>query len=225
MKAGAVALGAASLLAAPASAQVVVLAHPQSGDYVIVTNRASPRVVAMQQANKKGRAGGWKPLLASTLPGFGAIFCFRPKGGDVRYFVTVGLPSVREAISEARRQAAQAASASGATAYICGGPWENRNLYPIEAQAPATDNAATGDAAKGRIGDQSGPGLIDALKEEVRGNVTCDSTLPPVSARGLARENADPKLPRTEHDKMDRRGSDGRAPCVVEDKSQMGVRG
>ncbi len=160
----------------PASAQVVVLAHPPSGDFVIVQNRPSPRTEAMQRANAKGRGAGWKPLLSSTVPGYGAMFCFRPKGGDVRYFIAEGKATGKEAIADARARANAAATGTGVFTSICGN-WNNLNTYPLEAQPgmPATRQAA------GPLpGDDAGPrkegerGLIELIKHQVRDHVTCD---------------------------------------------------
>ncbi len=162
--------------AVPAHAQVVVLAHPASGDFVVVENRPSPRTEAMQRANAKGRRGGWKPLLSSTVPGYGAMFCFRPPGGDVRYFIAEGKATGSEAIKDARTQANAAARGSGAFTSICGN-WNNRNAYPLEAQpalpVTATPAAATPDAGPRKEGER---GLIETIKGEVRERVTCDPT-------------------------------------------------
>lgn len=121
-----------SILAQSAAAQVVVLAHPETGANVIVSNEQAPRTKAMQRANNKHPGGGWKPILASSVPGYGAMFCFRPKGGEVQYFIAEGKDEGAAAIIEARSSAAAAAQGTGKTVYICG-TWNNRNVHPMEA--------------------------------------------------------------------------------------------
>lgn len=172
--------------AAPTHAQVVVLTHPASGDFVVVQNHPSPRTEAMQRANAKGRGGGWKQLLGSTVPGYGAMFCFRPPGGDVRYFVAEGKTTGSEAIKDARTQANAAARGSGTFTSICGN-WHNRNAYPLEAQAshPAETrqaSPASGMDNDGGLRKEGERGLIETLKQQVREQVACDpkqSTCPP----------------------------------------------
>lgn len=220
-----IALAASCALVWPAPAQVVILAHPASGDFVVVTNRASPKVAAMQQAYKKGRGDGWKPLLSSTVPGFGAMFCFRAKGQDVRYFTAEGAASASEAIVRARNDAIAAARGTGATVYICGGPWENRNVHPLEAQEVVLNAPEEARPPTAAIADSAKPGLIGGVRREVQGVVACDPSLPLVSAAGLRREEANPELPQTEHAKLRRRGAGGRAPCLIEQRTPTGVRG
>ena len=163
----------------PASAQVVVLAHPPSGDFVVVQNRPSPRTEAMQRANAKRRGAGWTLLLNSTAPGYGAMFCFRSQGGDVRYFIAEGKATGKEAIIAARMEANAAAAGTGAFTSICGN-WHNLNTYPLEAQPglPATRQAA--DRSSGMTPGDAGPrkegerGLIELIKHQVRDHVACD---------------------------------------------------
>jgi hypothetical protein len=122
-------------------AQVVVLVHPRSGHFVIVHDQPSPRAVARRKAFEDGRGGGWKPLLANTVAGAGAMFCFRPKGGgDVRFFVAQGKASMKEAVVDARQRAITAVAGSGPVVCICG-IWINRNRYPLDpaADAPAEE--------------------------------------------------------------------------------------
>ena len=163
-----------------AHAQVVVLAHAASGDFVVVQNRPSPRTEAMQRANAKGHSGGWKLLLSSATTGYGAMFCFRPKGGgDMRYFIADGKVTRQEAIADARAQANAAASNTGAITAICGN-WHNRNLHPLEAQpgSPATPQqpgATTGPAPANTGPRKPDEGrVIETIKQEVREQVTCD---------------------------------------------------
>lgn len=86
----------------------------------------------MQRANSKRPGGGWKPILASRVPSHGAMFCFRPKGGEVQYFIAEGKDDSAAAIVAARSSAAAAAQGTGKTVYICG-TWNNRNAHPLEA--------------------------------------------------------------------------------------------
>jgi hypothetical protein len=126
-------------------AQVVVLVHPRSGRFVIVHDQPSPRAVARRKALEDGRGRGWKPLLANTVAGAGAMFCFRPKGGgDVRFFVAQGKASMKAAVVDARQQAITAVAGSGPVVYICG-IWFNRNRYPLDsaADAPAEELRGT----------------------------------------------------------------------------------
>lgn len=159
------------------NAQVVVLAHPDSGDFVVVQNRPSPRTEAMQRANAKGRSGGWKPLLNSTASGYGAMFCFRPPGGDMRYFIAEGKATGSEAIKDARAQANAAARGTGATTAICGS-WNNRNAHPLEARgAPPTAQPTVtapverSDEAPRKEGER---GLLEAVKRQIHERMACD---------------------------------------------------
>jgi hypothetical protein len=159
------------------NAQVVVLAHPDGGDFVIVQNRPSPRAEAMQRANARKHTDGWKLLLGSTVPGYGAMFCFRPKGSQMRYFIAEGKASGDEAIDDARAQANAAARGTGATTAICGS-WNNRNAHPLEAQgAPPTAQPTVtapverGDEAPRKEGER---GLMEAVKRQIHERMACD---------------------------------------------------
>lgn len=164
--------------ALPTHAQVVVLAHPDSGDFVVVQNRPTPRAEALHRASAKGRTGSWKPLLSSTVPGHGAMFCFRPKGGEMRYFIAEGKATGTEAVTDARAQANAAARGTGATTGICG-TWNNRNAYPLDAlpssSAPApTAGRATVNHSGERPRKDGEGGLIETIKRQVRDQVACD---------------------------------------------------
>lgn len=166
-----------ALYTGPASAQVVVLAHPDSGNFVVIQNRTQARTEAMRQANAKGHNGGWKLLLSSSLPGHGAMFCFRPKGEQMRYFIAEGKPTAANAIVDARTQANAAASGSGAFTAICGS-WNNRNTYALDAlslQATTGTTDITSDADRGddRPQKESEHGLIETIKHQIREQVTC----------------------------------------------------
>lgn len=176
--------GVLSVSALPALAQVVVLTHPDSGDFVVVQNRPAPRAEAMQRANAKGRPSSWQQQLISTAPGYGAMFCFRPKGGQMRYFPVAGKASGSEAIDEARAQANAAARGSGAVTFICG-TWNNRNAHPLDVAVPSLDTPSPIPAPASRNGTggeaprrESEGGLIQTLREQVRERVTCDDKAP-----------------------------------------------
>ncbi|MBD9480751.1 hypothetical protein [Pseudoxanthomonas sp. PXM02] len=116
-----------------AHAQVVVLAHPESGAYVVSSSRKEPMRWALQEARRKQPAGGWTPLLRSTLPGHGAMFCIRPKNAPAtEFFVVEGRATSADAITESRAQANQAAARAKTTSYICG-TWNNTNRFPLDA--------------------------------------------------------------------------------------------
>lgn len=128
-------------------AQVVVLTHPESGAFVVVSNTPDPKAQAMKQAYKKQLGNGWTTMLASIAPGYGSMFCFRPKGGQVNFFLVEGKDSGTDAITEARAQANAAARGTGATTYICG-QWNNRNLHPLDSypDLPSKKPRSGGDA-------------------------------------------------------------------------------
>lgn len=163
------------------NAQVVVLAHPDSGDFVVVQNHPSSRAEATQRANARKRAGSWKLLLESAVPGYGAMFCFRQKGGDVRYFIAEGKVTGKEAITDARAQANTAASGGAFTA-LCG-HWNNRNAYSLEAQASPLVIPQSSGAADGGNGPrkESESGLVETVKGEVRKRFECDRKRKPNS--------------------------------------------
>lgn len=176
------------------NAQVVVLAHPDSGDFVVVQNRPSPRAEAMRRANARNRVGSWKPLLSSTVPGYGAMFCFRPKGGQMRYFIAEGKVTGSEATSDARAQANAAARGSGATTAICGN-WNNRNAHPLDAQdaSPATVRPTIttpavdrGNEAPRKEGER---GLMETVRRQMHEQIACDpkqnNCPPPPKARSV----------------------------------------
>jgi len=127
-------LPACLLMGSPSAlAQVVVLAHPESGAYVVSSSRKEPMRRAMQEAQKKQPAGGWMPLLRSTLAGHGAMFCIRPRNAAAtEFFLVEGRATSAEAIAESRRQANQAAVRAKTTSYICG-TWNNTNAFPLDA--------------------------------------------------------------------------------------------
>ncbi|MGX9721639.1 hypothetical protein [Stenotrophomonas acidaminiphila] len=161
------------------NAQVVVLAHPDSGDFVVVQNRPSPRTEAMQRADARKHAGGWKLLLGSTVPGHGAMFCFRPKGAQMRYFIAEGKLTGSEAVNDARTQANTAARGSGATTAICGN-WNNRNIHPLDAQdaSPATvpptittPGVDRGEEAPRKDGER---GLMETVRRQMHERMACD---------------------------------------------------
>lgn len=176
------------------NAQVVVLAHPDSGDFVVVHDRPSPRAEAMQRANARMHAGGWKLLLGSTVPGHGAMFCFRPKGAQMRYFIAEGKATGSEAIIDARTQANAAARGSGATTAICGN-WNNRNAHPLDEQGkssvtvrpiitpPAVDR---GDETPRKEGQR---GLMETVRQQMHERMACDpkqkNCPPPPKPRGV----------------------------------------
>ena len=159
-------------------AQVVVLGHAGTGKFVVVANEQASRAKASQRADARQTGGGWTTLVSSTMPGHGAMFCFRSKGGDVRFFPVEGKTSSTEAIASARAQANAATRGSGAFTSICG-TWNNLNAYPMEALATAPDASGSSTAVP-RASDDPGlrkdgqGGLIDAFKGEVRERVTCD---------------------------------------------------
>jgi hypothetical protein len=176
--------GVLSASALPAFAQVVVLTHPDSGDFVVVQNRPAPRAEAMRRANAKGRQGGWQQQLVSMVPGYGAMFCFRPKGGQMRYFPVEGKATDTEAVSKARAQANAAARGSGAVTFICG-TWNNRNAHPLDVAVPSPDapspipTPASRNGPGGEAPRREGEGgLIQTLREQVRERVTCDEKAP-----------------------------------------------
>lgn len=150
------------------NAQVVVLAHPDSGDFIIVQNHPTLGIEAMQRANARKHAGDWKSLLSSTAPGYGAMFCFRPKGGQMRYFIAEGKTRGDEAIGEARAQANLAARSTGTTTAICGN-WNNRNVYPLDVQG-----APPPPLQPGAIAPAVDRGLMEAVRPQIRKQVTCD---------------------------------------------------
>lgn len=176
------------------NAQVVVLAHPDSGDFVVVQNRPSPRAEAMRRANARNRVGSWKPLLSSTVPGYGAMFCFRPKGGQMRYFIAEGKVTGSEATDDARAQANAAARGSGATTAICGN-WNNRNAHPLDAQdaSPATVRPTITIPAVDRRNEaprkEGERGLMEAAKRRMHEQIACDpkqnNCPPPPKARSV----------------------------------------
>lgn len=181
--------------ALPAHAQVVVLAHPASGDFVVVQNRPSPRTEAMQRANTKGRGDGWKVLLGSTTPGYGAMFCFRPKdGGEVRYFIADGKTTGKDAITDARAQANAAARGTGAFTAICGN-WNNRNAYPLDAQSAPSATVRSAVTAPAVEHGSEAPrkeaerGLTEAARRQIHEQVACDpkqnNCRPPPKPRGV----------------------------------------
>lgn len=126
-------------LAMDARAQVVVMGHPQSGDFFVVANEQAPRLKAMQRANARQPGGGWQILLASTRPGWGRAFCVRPPGGPMRYFVVEGKANYTEA-SKAAKAAAIAAGTRMPVA-SCGPGWNNRNVHPLDPE-PEPERAA-----------------------------------------------------------------------------------
>lgn len=161
------------------NAQVVVLAHPDSGDFVVVQNRPLPRAEAMRRASARTRVGSWKLLLSSIVPGYGAMFCFRPKGAQTRYFIAEGKATGSEAINDARTQATAAARGSGATTAICDN-WNNRNVHPLDAQGaspvtvrptitkPAVDQ---GEEAPRKEGER---GLMETVRRQMHERMACD---------------------------------------------------
>ncbi len=161
------------------NAQVVVLAHPDSGDFVVVQNRPSPRAVAMQRAEARKRAGGWKLLLDSAVPGYGAMFCFRAKGGPMRYFIAEGKATGSEAVEDARAQANAAARGTGAVTAICGN-WNNRNAHPLGAQGASL--ATVRSAVTAPAGDQGNEvprkegerGLVETIRRRIHEQIACD---------------------------------------------------
>ncbi|WP_372012478.1 hypothetical protein [Pseudoxanthomonas sp. 10H] len=112
-----------------AAAQVVVMAHPESGSYVVVANQQGARLKARERAQRQ-HAGGWTELLASTRTGWGRAYCARPKGGPTRYFVVEGKASAKEADDAAR--AAAIAGTRGLPVASCFPGWENRNAHPLD---------------------------------------------------------------------------------------------
>ena len=165
------------LCATPTQAQVVVLIHPDSADFIVVQNHPSSRTEAMRRAAAKKPLGGWRPLLESTVPGHGAMFCFLPKGSQARYFIAEGKATEPTAVINARAQANAAARGTGAFTAICG-TWNNRNAYPLETQTPfpaAPQSAGTGPAIDQGVPRGEGErGLIDTIKRQVRERMACD---------------------------------------------------
>lgn len=163
-------MGMLMLGAIPAQAQVVIWVRPANGGSIVVQNHPSSRTEAMRRANANKHRDGWKPLLESTVPGHGAMFCFLPQGGPARYFVVEGRATGTAAVIDARAQANAAAHGTGAVTSLCG-RWNNHNAHPLQAQAtPPTAPPPGPEPTRG----ESAPGLLDAIKQQVRERVTCD---------------------------------------------------
>lgn len=160
--------------AGPCSAQVVVLAHPDSGNFVVVQDRPAAGQEATRQANTKGHNGGWTLLLSSTLPGHGAMFCFRPKGKQMRYFIAEGKATATDAIIDARAQASAAARGSGAFTAICG-IWNNRNTYALSPPAitRTIDITPRADLVDDHPRKENEHGLIETIKHQIREQLKC----------------------------------------------------
>ncbi len=129
---------------------LVVMGNSETGKLLVVSNQPDLEAVAGRQARML-RPTGWKTLLVTSEPGFGAAFCVRH--GDVtRFFLAHAQPSMKDAISRAREFAARDAINAEQEARICGAPW----------------NAHTGDMPSRE------EGVIDELKDVIRKEVTCD---------------------------------------------------
>jgi len=118
-------------------AQVVVLGHPETGKYVVVSDRKDPSATAAKIAKEKAPGSGWKVLLESTDPGYGSMFCLR-SGGATQFFVAAGKPYSKEAVSTSRSAAIAASSGTGQVAFWCGS-WKNTNKHL--ASAASSDRA------------------------------------------------------------------------------------
>jgi hypothetical protein len=129
---------------------VVVMGNTESGKLLVVSNQPDLEAVAARQA-RMIRPTGWKTLLATSEPGFGAAFCVR-HGEVTRFFLAHAQPSMKDAISHAREFAAPYAAETAQEVRICGAPW----------------NAQTGE------GLSRDEGVIDDLKDAIREEVACD---------------------------------------------------
>lgn len=165
---------------------IVILGNEETGKLIKLSNGPDLLEAAQKQA-RTIRSTGWKTLLVSRAPGFGASVCVE-SGGQFRFFIAHGLASQREAVGEARAAAKSYSSRSGGTEKICGAPWRAGH-EPIEQE----DQTAT-----------------DVVKDFIREQSTCDTTLPEVVDEKAARLHAAP---------------DGRLPCVQRTSTGTGVRG
>lgn len=149
-----------------ARAQVVVLVHPETAKFVVVQNRPAPLAEATKRALMT-EPGGWDVILQSTVPGHGAMFCFRPKGAAARFFPVEGKATGAEAIKQARSLANAAAQGTGVTTGGCG-LWNNRNAYPLDVAASGRAAPRPGSSASGGSGEprqEAGRGLLEAAKD------------------------------------------------------------
>jgi hypothetical protein len=130
---------------------LVVMGNARTGRIVTVGNRTSAQAVAQLQARFPA-AEGWKSLLTSLEPGFGAVVCV-PEPEGIRFFVAHAQPSQEQAVLRAGEFALQSADDPSGMA-LCGHTWR---VYP-----PLQGGELSKDTA------------IDHLKQLIRGMVTCD---------------------------------------------------
>lgn len=132
------------------------MGNVETGKLLVISHQSDAVSAAQAQAQAQAQAGmirptGWKTLLTTSEPGFGAAFCVR-HGDTTRFFLAHAQPSMKEAISHAREFAAPYAAETSQEAKVCGAPW----------------NAQAGEAPPRE------EGVIDDLKDAIRKEVTCD---------------------------------------------------
>jgi hypothetical protein len=149
---------------------LVVMGNVETGKLLVVSNQ-SDAVSAAQSQARMIRPTGWKTLLTTSEPGFGAAFCVR-HGDATRFFLAHAQPSMKEAISRARESAAPYAAETSQEARICGAPW----------------NAQAGEMPPRE------EGVIDALKDAIREEVTCDRDAKAADANSRPCPERDPSF-------------------------------
>lgn len=144
--------GAPALAGAAGQAPLLlVMGNVRSGRLHVISNRRSPAEAEAIQARHPA-AAGWKTLLLSDEPGYGAAVCVR-EAGEVRFFVAHAQASFEDAARVAREFALQN-EAGPERVELCGSPWEAR----AGVDAPRSlDEAA-----------------LETIKRRIRGDVACD---------------------------------------------------
>lgn len=127
----AIVLGALSLLANTALAQVHVFANAETAGTIRKVNRPNSWARAVLDVAKRP-SGLWFQLVGSDIEGHGSIFCSSRQGGaDPHYFVSEGRATASEATTEARQLAQRfAAGRDGYSVFWCG-QFNNVNRYPL----------------------------------------------------------------------------------------------
>jgi hypothetical protein len=151
----------------PPERYLLVMGNSRTGKLLALGNRPT-REAAEATAARFPAATGWKTLLLTSEPGFGAAVCAR-EAGETRFFVAHAQDSLQEAVQMARDYALQNA-VDHAAIELCGSPWQ----------------AGPGIEAPQSVGDA----IIDTIKQWVRGQVVCDPTVETCPDRPKSRPSA-----------------------------------
>lgn len=180
---------------------IVVMGNAETGKLVKLSNQANLRARTEAQAFSI-RPTGWKTLLASATAGFGVAVCVE-KEGVTHFFVVHGVETQKAAVDQARQKARAFVAENGGAEKACSAPWQIGNGLDTFPEASA----------------------IDVIQDLIKEQVTCDPTLPKVTARKLSLLRKQVRAPqKTERD--DKASEKvGRGPCVKESVPSAGARG